>query len=494
MASFSRTVVRNSAFGFAAQFATKIASFAFNVLVVRQLGPELFGQYSAINAFGATFIFIADLGLSIYAIRQIAMSRDAAENPESAARLAQFNGNLLALRLVLSVIASVVMLAFATLTGRPTTMLMGLGLVATSWVLYAFQGSYAAILGGFERLDVSSRAQIIYQLLFVALGAIAVLALGMGYVALIAANVISIALLTFLCWRGVRSLNIKIGRPNPAQWPNIIRACIPFGIVTLALGLSYKFDSVLLNLTRSDAETGYYGAAYNLVFYGGGVLECAEHVAVSIADSSRGHFAGTNFRASTSAHMRYLLLVSIPIAVAVWALSEQLVPFLFKAQFAPAVDALRILIWVVPFMYVSEFLGYVVLISGNEKKVARSVGISTLINIGFNMCVSPSVWLCHCGCHDRVHRDGAGGAICVAVAQAAQSDELGAAPCCGRCCAAVAHGRRARCWCARCIPVVRQRRPRHAPLSRALLLLLGVVGKDELRFVQSLRRKEAPAV
>ena len=38
-----------------------------------------------------------------------------------------------------------VMLTFATLTGRPATMLMGLGLVATSWVLYAFQGSFALL-------------------------------------------------------------------------------------------------------------------------------------------------------------------------------------------------------------------------------------------------------------------------------------------------------------------------------------------------------------
>ena len=487
MASFSRTVLRNSAFGFAAQFATKIASFAFNILVVRQLGPELFGQYSAVNAFGATFIVIADLGLSIYAIRQIAMNRD---KPDGAEKTAQFNGNLLALRLVLSLIASVVMLTFATLTGRPATMLMGLGLVATSWVLYAFQGSYAAMLGGFERLDVSSRAQIIYQLLFVALGAVVVLVLGLSYVALIAANVISIALLTWLCWRGVRSLDIKVGRPNLAQWPNIIRACIPFGIVTLALGLSYKFDSVLLNLTRSDAETGYYGAAYNLVF--------SAVVFSNVLNTSL--FPSLTRHAVTSPHelpriyeraMRYLLLVSIPIAVAVWALSDQLVPFLFKAQFAPAVDALRILIWVVPFMYVSEFLGYVVLISGNEKKVARSVGISTIINISLNLILVPRFgYVIAAAMTVLTEMVLVGQYVWLLRKPLSQMNwvstllrPLGAAVLMGG-----------------VLVLVRSMIPWYASaalgtlLYLTLLLLLGVVGKDELRFVQSLRRKEAPAV
>ncbi len=487
MASFSRTVLRNSAFGFAAQFATKIASFAFNILVVRQLGPELFGQYSAVNAFGATFIFMADLGLSIYAVRQIATNRDLAGGAE---RNAQFNGNLLALRLVLSLVASAIMLIFATLTGRPTTMLIGLGLVAVSWVLYAFQGSYAAMLSGYERLDVTSRAQIIYQLLFVGLGVVVALVLGWGYVALIVANVISIALLTWLCWRGIRGLDIKIGRPNPAQWPGIIRACIPFGIVTLALGLSYKFDSVLLNLTRSDAETGYYGAAYNLVFSAvvfSNVLNTSLFPSLTRhAVTSPGELPRIYERA-----MRYLLMVSIPIAVAVWALSGQLVPFLFKAQFAPAVDALRILIWVVPFMYLSEFLGYVVLISGNEKKVARSIGISTVLNIGFNLFLVPRFGYVIAAAMTVFTEMVLVGQYAYILRKPLSQMNWGNALLRPLLAAVLMGGT---------LLLVRSMVPWFVSAALgtviyvALLLLLGVVGKDELRFVQSLRKKEAPAV
>ena len=489
MASFSRTVARNSAFGFAAQLATKIASFAFNILVVRQLGPELFGQYSAINAFGATFIFIADLGLSIYAIRQIATHRDDTD-AVLIQRAAQFNGNLLALRLVLSLIASVVMLTFASLTGRPSTMMIGLALVAVSWVLYAFQGSYAAMLGGYERLDLSSRAQIIYQVLFVVLGAIVVLGFSLGYVALIVANVISIALLTFLCWRGIRTLNIKIGRPDPKQWLGIIRACIPFGIVTLALGLSYKFDSVLLNVTRSDAETGYYGAAYNLIF-SAVVFSNVLNTSLFPSLTRQAASAPSELPRIYERAMRYLLLVSIPIAVAVWALSDQLVPFLFKAQFAPAVDALRILIWVVPFMYVSEFLGYVVLISGNEKKVARSVGISTIINIGLNLFLVPRFGYVMAAAMTVLTEMVLVGQY-VWLLRKPLSQMNWNATLFRPLLAAVLMGG--------ALLLVRGSVPWFisagvgAALYIVLLLVLGVVGKDELRFVQNLRRKEAPAV
>jgi O-antigen/teichoic acid export membrane protein len=55
MKQLTRTVLRNSAFGMAAQMLIKILSFGFSVLIVRNLGASDFGQYSAVMAFGVTF-------------------------------------------------------------------------------------------------------------------------------------------------------------------------------------------------------------------------------------------------------------------------------------------------------------------------------------------------------------------------------------------------------------------------------------------------------
>jgi O-antigen/teichoic acid export membrane protein len=76
MTSFAQIVLRNSAFGLAAQAAIKVLSFAFNVLVIRQLGATEYGQYAAVGAFGTLFLFIADLDLSPYAAREFARWRN----------------------------------------------------------------------------------------------------------------------------------------------------------------------------------------------------------------------------------------------------------------------------------------------------------------------------------------------------------------------------------------------------------------------------------
>ena len=77
MNNFSKTVLRNSAVGLAAQLAIKILSFGFSVFIIRSLGAQDFGQYSAIAAFGSIFLFVADLGLGTYTVRQVARLRDA---------------------------------------------------------------------------------------------------------------------------------------------------------------------------------------------------------------------------------------------------------------------------------------------------------------------------------------------------------------------------------------------------------------------------------
>ncbi|HEX5164081.1 MAG TPA: oligosaccharide flippase family protein, partial [Thermomicrobiales bacterium] len=78
MQSAEATVARNSLFSVAGQIALKLLSFAFVILVVRQLGETDYGRYSAALAFVGIFSVFADMGVASYAVREIARSRDRA--------------------------------------------------------------------------------------------------------------------------------------------------------------------------------------------------------------------------------------------------------------------------------------------------------------------------------------------------------------------------------------------------------------------------------
>jgi O-antigen/teichoic acid export membrane protein len=384
MRHFSSVVVRNSVFGIAAQLAIKVLSFAFSVLIVRNLGAATYGQYTGVLAFGALFIFIADLGLSPFTVREVARLRDAADGME---RSRQLFSDVLVLRMLLSLLASGLVIGTALLTGRPSVMVIAIALGNIGLLLYSLQGTSDSFLAGFERLDLSAGSKVSYQLVFVLVGSL-MLWMEFGYYGLIFANLLGIALMTYVCWRGVRALGMRFARPKPGNWFMLLRASIPFGVVGFTLGLSYKFDSVLLNIFRSDVETGYYNAAYSLVF-STAVLSNAINTALYPSLARQAASMSHNLSSIYSRALRYLMVLSFPIAVGASALADQIVLFLFGLAYGPAALALKIVIWVVPLMFISEFLGYVVVVSGREGRVARAVLLSTGLNVVINILLVP---------------------------------------------------------------------------------------------------------
>ncbi|MEZ4836792.1 MAG: polysaccharide biosynthesis C-terminal domain-containing protein, partial [Caldilineaceae bacterium] len=137
-----------------------------------------------------------------------------------------------------------------------------------------------------------------------------------------------------------------------------------------------------------DAATGYYNAAYNLVF---STVVISNVLNTSLFPSLTRRAAANDgsLQRIYERAFRYLLMISIPIAVGGSLLAHEIIPLLFSDDYLPAIPALRIVIWVVPLMFTSEFLGYVVIINGQEKRAARSVFISTSVNVMLNLIVVP---------------------------------------------------------------------------------------------------------
>lgn len=479
MRQFSRIVMRNSAFGLSAQLVIKLLSFGFSVMVVRHLGAESFGQYAAVLAFGALFLFLADLGLSPYAVREAARWRDA---PEGLAHIEELFGNLLALRFLLALITAAVVIGAAWITGRPLEMTLAIALGTIGLLMYSAQGASETVMSGFERLDLVAGARVFYQIVFVVIGTVALVA-GTGYYGLIGANLIGIAVMTLVCWRAARHLGIRPARPTPTRWPPLLRASLPFGLIGLTLGLSYKFDTVLLNIFRGDVETGYYNAAYNLVF---SAVILSNVINTSLYPSLTRQAASDpgSINAIYARALRYLILVSLPIAVGACALADQLVALLYGPAYLPTAAALRIVIWVTPLMFASEFLGYVVVIDGKERRVATAILISTALNIGCNLLLVPRLGFLGASAMTVVTE-------VVLVAQyfwllrAAMRGLPWGAVLVRPLLAAVLMGGVA--LALRSLPLLLNVGV-SALAYGGLLVLLGVVGGDELRFVRSLRK------
>ncbi len=384
MNRLATTVLRNSAFGMAAHMTMKLLSFAFSVLVIRNLGATDFGQYAAVLGFGSVFLFIADLGLSPYTVREVARLRD---QPDGKERIQALYADVLTLRLILSMIAGVMVVSAAILTGRPLLMIGAIAINSVTVLIYAVHGSSEAVLSGYERLDLVSGMQVVNQLAFVTIGGFA-LWLGFGYYGLIIATMIGVTLMTALVVRAVLRLGVRPGRVTWQRWLPLLRAAFPFGVIGLTLGISYRFDTVLLNIYSGDTVTGHYNAAYNLIF-SLVTLSNVLNTALYPSLSRQSVTAPETLPLVYERVLRYLMLVALPIAVGGFIVAAPLIGLLFGADYAPAAPLFAILIWVLPLMFLSEFLGYVVVIAGREALVARAIIVSSSINVVANLIFIP---------------------------------------------------------------------------------------------------------
>lgn len=385
MNKIAHTIARNSMLGMVAQLGVKALSFLFTVFVVRNLGPEVYGQYNGVLAFGGVFAIFGDLGLSAYSIREVARLRD---EPDGPTQITQLFSNVVVLRLLLSVATAGALVFTAWLTGRPANMIVAIALGTIGLMLYGFEGATESILSGHERFDVSSVARVVNQLIFVLLGAVFMWA-GAGYFGLIFSSLAGVLVMTLWCWHGARRLGIRLVRPQFSVWGRLLKASLPFAVIGFALGLSYKFDSVLLNLFRGDKETGLYGSVYNLVF-NAVILSNVFNTALYPTLVRHAKAGQTDLSRIYGRAFGFLAAISLPIAAGMWAISDQLVDLLFGSQYASATTALSIIVWAIPLMFASEFLGYIVVISGKERYVARAVVTSTIFNVLVNLVVVPS--------------------------------------------------------------------------------------------------------
>jgi len=298
-------VARNTAFMLAGQVLIKICAFVFSVYVVRRLGADDFGRYSAAMAYGFLFATLTELGMSTLAVREMARK---VEN------IAWMVPDIIVVRLLLSLIVIVGTTLSAWLLGKTLDMVIAVLLASCGLLIYALHGPLDSIMIARERLDLSSAFNVLNQIVFVAIGTI-VLLTGGGYIGLLVASLIGILAMTMASgYAAIQILGIRLLRPDPRRWLKLLRASSPFGAIGIISEFTRSFNVVYISFALTYAAVSWYTIPYNLILM---MLLLAQSLALSIYpsmvveyDSGRGSIQNTVQRA-----MRYLLLLSLPLAI-----------------------------------------------------------------------------------------------------------------------------------------------------------------------------------
>ena len=375
----AKTVGKNILVLFVSQFASMGFGFFYLILSARYLGPELFGLLTFALAFTGIFGLLLDLGLNNLAVREVARDKSRAN---------EYLSNITFIKLIMGVITFGLTVVVVHSLGYAEETIAIVYLLTLSTVFSAVTASFYVIFQSFEKMEYQSVAGILTSLLMLT-GAIILIARGAGVVAFAAVTLISSALVLgysfFICVRKFKLFNAEA---NLDFWWPTIRQALPFGLSSVFVTIYFWIDSLMLSLIQGNQAVGFYNAGYRLVFsllfipavFSTAVFPAMSRFYISSRDS---------LQLMWKEFLRFMLILSIPIAVGTTLLAGRFVALIFGDGYAPSVAVLQVLIWSLVFIFANAAFVRLFESANMQIVVTKITGLMVIVNVAINLVLIP---------------------------------------------------------------------------------------------------------
>lgn len=361
--------------------ATWGLAFIMTVMMPRYLGATEFGRlYLAISLTGIMTILV-EFGLNSLVTREVSRQRDHAS---------RYLVNAGAIKFVLWIVGCLVLAVGMRIAGYPPDTQIATMVLAVS-VLFTAEASLAvAVLQANDRMRWIALSTMAEKLTYVTLGVLALLA-GYGILAMATVMLIGTAagFLLDLWWLRVLARDTEMH----AGWQGIevrslfVRA-LPFFSVLFFGAIYFRIDVVILSLLRTDAEVGFYGAAYRL-FQTTYILPEAFLFSLFPLFCRLSPRGGDGLAHAAQKGLEVLVLIGLPLATAMVVLSEKIITTLYGAEYAASVPLLRMLSIAVAFMYANGVFVQLLIATERQKKLAVTAGAAAALNLSVNFMLIP---------------------------------------------------------------------------------------------------------
>jgi O-antigen/teichoic acid export membrane protein len=325
-------------FDTAALFTAKVISLLLGLVRLKYiavyLGVETFGVYTFATYFTAMFGLLFDLGLVQIITRDIAADRTKTEEYV-------LNGLLLKGALF---IATSFVIALTTMLSRFDDLTNWA--IAFSIFITGVNSSTLVFTGAFQahrKMRLVSVVTIATDLL-TSVVVIGMLISGYGLFGLLVGNVFACVLIfaaSFIIYRHLSGL-IR-AKLNVRLWGYLLNEGYPAALGALGYVLYMYLTSTLLKYLKGDEAVGFYNAAFK-------IITILTVVPVSFTQVIYPFFSELHnketekLRSVLEISVRYMLIVSIPMALGTILVAGKLIPVFFTRAFMPAVLPLQILI------------------------------------------------------------------------------------------------------------------------------------------------------
>jgi O-antigen/teichoic acid export membrane protein len=369
----SNTIVQ--AVGIPLQSLVSLGTYA---AITRYLGPSAFGDYTTATVFLLIPVAFADIGLSAIVVREISAVPERAE----AVLRASYS-----LRLIISAVAIAVTVGTSFVLPFDHRARVAILIMAFGAFLSLVNLSVMPVLQVQLRMQWAVFANLAGRIVtFVA--TLAVLALGLGFKAVVVANVIGLAVILAVGVYAVRSAHTLRPSIDVAYWRRFLKATLVLGLGLAIMQVYFRVDTVLIALLRPAAEVGLYGAAYKFIELTQGL---AYTVFVSMFPALSAFAARGDSRFASLAQKGFdvLLAAALPLTIGMVFAARPLLEATAGDRYGAAAGVLQILAFY-PLLAFVDGLFWRILIASHHERTLLLIGVSILtLNIALNLVFIP---------------------------------------------------------------------------------------------------------
>ncbi len=399
-AGTAQRVAKNSVAPIVLNFFNRFIDFGFAALMARILGPSGMGQYfTAVNIY-LWFDTLANFGLDVYLMREVARERS---------RTRQIFINTTSLRLLLFI--GVIPILGGFLGGRQT--LDNPLTNDTVWAVILLYGallpgtmanSLTALFRAFERHEYPAVIQTITTIIHVTLGTLALVG-GLGILGLAATSILTnIATLTVLAVLTRRTIWAEVAHTETELSWSLQRAMLmaswPLMASLLLQSLFTGANVVVLQYFQGDDAVGWYNAASKWVMNMLNIIPSLFTFAVFPVISRQATEDKGRLRRSYQTSAKLLTILALPTAILVTLMASPMVWLLSGPEFLPhGALILRLMVWSIVFGWINSLTNYVLIALNRQRYVVFASAVRVIFAVAAGLLLVPrfgytaSVWI-----------------------------------------------------------------------------------------------------
>lgn len=368
--------LRNTIIVLTAKVIARLIALVTVLYMIRRLGPASYGSFTVLVNLTAIVSVVLDLGFNVLFVR---------EGARDHGQIQRYLRNVMSLRLVMSAVSLVLLIALVVPLGLGNLLLPGFVLmVLTSYSTLLRNGLYAVQQLGFEAIGVVLESIILLGLiLYGGTTQQGVAYYVWAYAAQYAFSCVYFAIV--LAAKRIAVIGWRFETPFLREW---FWKGLPFALTFVLTILYFRIDQPLIYALRSPSDAGLYGAAYkpieSLLFIPITFLSVVFPV-LSVYHRER----RAEMLDAVNRFYKALLLMGWPISIGIFVLARPLTPLLLGHDYLRSEPALRVLALALGFAFVNNTFIGALNASDRQSSFTWAAGWSLVANVAFNLTLIP---------------------------------------------------------------------------------------------------------